>query len=746
MKKLNYLFIVLMLCMFHSQAQIQNNSFKVAVFPVTFTDVPLEYRNQFPTQSEFKELLFGNNSKIQEYFDVISYNKLNFTGDVFDYTVANYKPWSPGASIKEASDILKNVNINAPAGFNPSNYDRIIVLIGHDAALGGSRAGSFNLKINGVTNNHRGVATFFRLGRYNRETNYPVRSSITQNSHTLVVSSTNPPKSYEPEQPYPLSSFESTYIHEVIHSMGIGAHANSRTNNGKHDYEPQDANNGSNWENEYGNMYDIMGKAGGYASTLNGYFRRVLNLMDDSMLNILDSYTTQTVTVHPINYTSGKRLIAVYHPDFPTQWPGIYQNDGYTLEVKANSTFDPLTSIPEVKGNADGLFVYKNSGLKNLLLDMSPAPNVAFGWGDYYDVRDVVLKPGMTYENDEVKFSNVIKNADGSFNVTIRVKKIGGDTGTAPIAQFTANNTSITAGQSVVFTDQSTNEPTSWSWSFAGGNPSTSTAQNPTVTYTTPGTYQVSLTAANTHGNDTNTKTSYITVNPASCTYCASASSTVKYEYIKEVKIGNFTNVSDAQKYSDFTNKTIPLVKGKATNITLTPEWPKEIYKEYFKIWIDLNGDCDFNDSGELVFDAGSAKKTAVTGTITVPTSAITGNTRMRVSMKYNGAPNPCANGSAFGDGEVEDYTVNISTSALAEKVQGDDITVFPNPVSQGKLHIHSDFEEGKIQLIDITGKAVLTQNTLTKLEEINVNGLHGVFILMIKSGKETIYKQVIIE
>ncbi len=743
MKKLNYLLIVFLLCILHSNAQIQNNSFKVAVFPVTFTDVPLEFRNQFPTTSEFNELLFGNTSKIQEYFDVISYNKLNFTGDIFDYTVANYKPWTPGTTIKESSEILKNVDINAPSGFNPDNYDRIIVLIGHDAALGGSRAGSFDLKINGATYKKRGVTTFFRLGRYNRDSNYPIRSSITQKSHTLVVSSTNPPKSYEPEQPYPLSSFESTYIHEVIHTMGIGAHANSRTNNGKHDYEPQDPDNGSNWENEYGNMYDIMGKAGGYASTLNGYFRRVLNLMDDSMLHVLDKYTTQTVTVHPINHFSGKRLIAVYHPDFPTQWPGIYQNDGYTLEVRANSTFDPLHSIPEIKGNEEGLFVYKNSGLKNLLLDMSPSPNVAFGWGKYYDVRDVVLKPGMTYENDEVKFSNVIKNADGSFTVTIRVKKLGDDTGIAPESQFTASTTSIIAGQSVTFTDQSINEPISWSWSFAGGTPSSSSSQNPTVTYDTPGTFQVSLTATNEHGNDTETKAGYITVNPISCNYCASAGNTVRYEYIKEIQIGSFTNVSDAQKYSDFTNKTITINKGETTSITLTPGWPGSSYDEYFKIWIDLNGDCDFNDSGELVFDAGSAQRTAVTGTITIPTTAISGTTRMRVSMKYRSAPDVCASGSAFGDGEVEDYTVNLLVSKAS--IKDSEIKVYPNPVSHGELTIQSDVDKSTITLIDLTGKRVITQKSSGNLEKVNVNGLHGVYIVMIASEKGTFYKQVII-
>jgi agmatine deiminase len=84
-----------------------------------------------------------------------------------------------------------------------------------------------------------------------------------------------------------------------------------------------------------------------------------------------------------------------------------------------------------------------------------------------------------------------------------------------PVAEFTADNTSIIEGQSIQFTDQSINEPTQWSWSFPGGTPSGSTVQHPIVTYNTQGTYNITLTASNTAGSDTETKVDYITVLPA---------------------------------------------------------------------------------------------------------------------------------------------------------------------------------------------------------------------------------------
>ena len=85
-----------------------------------------------------------------------------------------------------------------------------------------------------------------------------------------------------------------------------------------------------------------------------------------------------------------------------------------------------------------------------------------------------------------------------------------------PAADFSADNTSIMEGNSVQFTDLSTNDPTTWSWSFTGGTPSTSSEKNPTVTYAGQGTYTVALTVTNAAGNDTETKVDYITVVPPS--------------------------------------------------------------------------------------------------------------------------------------------------------------------------------------------------------------------------------------
>jgi len=83
-----------------------------------------------------------------------------------------------------------------------------------------------------------------------------------------------------------------------------------------------------------------------------------------------------------------------------------------------------------------------------------------------------------------------------------------------PVAAFSSSTTVIKVNQSINFTDNSTNSPNAWHWIFQGGNPATSNAQNPlSITYTTAGTYDVTLIATNTGGSDTLVKAGYIKVN-----------------------------------------------------------------------------------------------------------------------------------------------------------------------------------------------------------------------------------------
>ncbi len=92
----------------------------------------------------------------------------------------------------------------------------------------------------------------------------------------------------------------------------------------------------------------------------------------------------------------------------------------------------------------------------------------------------------------------------------------------APVANFKADATTSCSGV-IKFTDLTTGGVNSWLWNFGDGT--TSVQQHPAHTYTASGTYTVTLTATNGFGNNTSTKTNYITINrPAAPTVAADSS------------------------------------------------------------------------------------------------------------------------------------------------------------------------------------------------------------------------------
>ncbi|OJV28456.1 MAG: hypothetical protein BGO32_06430 [Bacteroidetes bacterium 37-13] len=126
----------------------------------------------------------------------------------------------------------------------------------------------------------------------------------------------------------------------------------------------------------------------------------------------------------------------------------------------------------------------------------------------------VTLATGIAGQSS-VRFAFVGVNNYGNnlYLDNINIYNAAPQTPQKPVADFVGSPTTVVVGNTVSFTDLSTNSPTSWSWTFAGGTPGTSTTQNPTITYNTVGQYNVTLTATNTAGSSTPvTKTVYITV------------------------------------------------------------------------------------------------------------------------------------------------------------------------------------------------------------------------------------------
>lgn len=127
---------------------------------------------------------------------------------------------------------------------------------------------------------------------------------------------------------------------------------------------------------------------------------------------------------------------------------------------------------------------------------------------------------------------------------------------TTPVASFTCTPLSGRVQLTVSCTDSSSNGPTAWAWTF--GDTGTSSVQNPSRTYTTAGTYTVALSATNSAGSNTLTRTAYVAVSQtlftAQAPSNANATDEVPYELgmkFKSTKAGKILAVRYYKAASD---------------------------------------------------------------------------------------------------------------------------------------------------------------------------------------------------
>ena len=137
------------------------------------------------------------------------------------------------------------------------------------------------------------------------------------------------------------------------------------------------------------------------------------------------------------------------------------------------------------------------SGSGTVLTSDLQNPQIAFEEPGVYSVKLVAENPKAKGEKEMPGYITVIdKNAVS--------------------ADFTALCRDTYAGGSITFNDASIgSEPDTWEWTFEGGNPASSTEQNPTVTYSQAGKYKVSLKVVNGDYEDAVTKEGYINVIPS---------------------------------------------------------------------------------------------------------------------------------------------------------------------------------------------------------------------------------------
>lgn len=289
-------------------------------------------------------------------------------------------------------------------------------------------------------------------------------------------------------------------------------------------------------------------------------------------------------------------------------------------------------------------------------------------------------------------------------------------------AQFTADNTTPNTVQTVTFTDQSTNGPTNWTWSFSPStvtyqNGTNANSQNPQVTFDAAGTYTVTLTVSDGTDTDDEVKTNYITVSTPS--YCDStfSSATSTDEYIDGVVFGDINNTGtgtvNGTGYSDYTNLSTDVQRGQTYNLAVTVF---ANYNEYAAVWIDWNQDYVFDNSERysLGFYADANGNVTNNIDIEIPLTAQLGNTRMRITEQYNvDITGPCTADHANNFGETEDYTLKVIEETLGVNTFSEEgFKIYPTITSDKVFITASQInKKATVSVFDINGRQVLNQD-----------------------------------
>ncbi|CAM1362221.1 GEVED domain-containing protein [Tenacibaculum xiamenense] len=265
------------------------------------------------------------------------------------------------------------------------------------------------------------------------------------------------------------------------------------------------------------------------------------------------------------------------------------------------------------------------------------------------------------------------------------------------------------------------------------------------ITGLTPNTsYSFSVKAKDADGNISgfSNKVNVKTADDAELIYCESKGKNSSYEWIDYVSFGGMSNESKNNNgYKYFGNKIAEVQRGSENNtLKVSAGFGGKAYKEYWAVWIDFNKDGTFDDN-EKVVSKTSSSANHLSNSVKIPSNAILGTTRMRVSMKWDKQQTACEN---FSHGEVEDYNVNI----VAFNQTGNDdsiestidkeltLVVYPNPVIEF-INVNADFRSWKTtyKILNKAGNVIQFGKIKSRIDVSSLSS--GIYVLEVVKDKK---------
>lgn len=203
--------------------------------------------------------------------------------------------------------------------------------------------------------------------------------------------------------------------------------------------------------------------------------------------------------------------------------------------------------------------------------------------------------------------------------------------------------------------------------------------------------------------------------------YCESRGRITQLEWIEEIRLGPIQNKSGTNGgYAEFSTEEYVFFGDSTYQMTLLPGDAGLASEHFWRIWIDANQDGIFAEDGsELYFETQLAIAGEFTVPLNLPSALLSGNTRMRISMKLKGTQNPvpaeaCEN---FSFGEVEDYCIQIVPKGSVGIPPGFSdwgIKLYPNP-SKDFIRVESEEAVEHWQLFDTQGRLIKESKNIKK-------------------------------
>jgi PKD repeat protein len=452
----------------------------------------------------------------------------------------------------------------------------------------------------------------------------------------------------------------------------------------------------------------------------------------------------------------GKTYAALGPPDYVNYSLG---RNGYVIVDMKDTIFNGNGNdfkIFEGDGSPEGYSVYASLSMDG------PWTLVADGTGSQeFDLPASVTNTRFLKIKDDGDGTSVI--ADAGFDLdALKILY------TPVNAQFTASNNMPCLNEAVSFFDGSSGNPTSWNWTFAGGNPGVSTVKNPVgITYSSTGFYDVVLTVSDGTSSSTITQTAFIGVygnplapsKPDGDSVLCKGGQTVEYATTGQANatayqwqllppsagtVSGTWTLGTVQLNPDFTG-VAELSVMQITNCGQSSFCQPLTVEVLANPVVNLGADLVIPASQFVTLDAGNPGSSYLwntgetTQTIVVDSSGIgVGSADFEVTVTN-------ISGCYSSDNIIVTFSIDIG---LVEQDQAV-LSVYPNPASDYLMVSVLNMDIGaSVFLLNAEGKCI-QKSTLSQSDGtcgLNIKGVpHGVYLLRIASDKKMLNKKIVI-